>query len=84
MVEAMAAGLPVVATPRAAIPDMVKDGETGFLVPEGSPAELAAALSHAAATRGRFQLIEIMLPRGAISPTLQRFVRAVKRLSMPA
>ncbi len=43
-------------------------------------AELAAALSRAAATRGRFQLIEIMLPRGAISPTLQRFVASIKAL----
>ncbi|MBL8839507.1 MAG: indolepyruvate/phenylpyruvate decarboxylase [Alphaproteobacteria bacterium] len=43
-------------------------------------AELAAALSRAAATRGRFQLIEIMLRRGAISPTLQRFVASIKAL----
>jgi indolepyruvate decarboxylase len=33
------------------------------------------------ATRGRFQLIDIRLARGACSPTLSRFVQAVKRLN---
>ena len=44
ILEAMAAGLPVIATPRAAIPDMVLDGETGLLVPERDPESLARAL----------------------------------------
>ena len=43
--------------------------------------ELAAALARAVATRGRFQLIEVMIPRGVLSATLQRFVAGVKRLS---
>ena len=37
-------------------------------------AELALALEAAYATRGRFQLIEAMLPRGQTSDTLARFV----------
>jgi indolepyruvate decarboxylase len=41
--------------------------------------ELVAALARAARTRGRFQLIEAMLPRGALSATLSRFVAGVKR-----
>ena len=45
--------------------------------------ELAAALARAQATRGRFQLLDVRLEPGALSPTLQRFVTAVKRLSMP-
>lgn len=44
-------------------------------------AELKAALDRAVATRGRFQLIEIAIPRGVLSTTLQRFVAGVKRLS---
>jgi len=44
VLEAMCASLPVVATPLAAIPDMVLDGETGVLVAGGSPEELAEAL----------------------------------------
>jgi indolepyruvate decarboxylase len=43
-------------------------------------AELAAALEHAVTTRGRFQLIEAMIPRGVISATLSRFVSGVNRL----
>jgi glycosyltransferase involved in cell wall biosynthesis len=35
ILEAMAAGLPVVATRHAGIPEAVADGETGFLVDEG-------------------------------------------------
>jgi len=48
-----------------------------------STAELHAALAKAHATRGRFQLLDIHLGPGVLSPTLQRFVQAVKRLSMP-
>ena len=40
--------------------------------------ELAEALAHAHATTGRFQLIEVMLARGAISDTLSRFVAGFK------
>lgn len=43
-------------------------------------AELAQALRTAATTRGRFQLIEAMIPRGVLSATLSRFVAGVKRL----
>ncbi len=44
-------------------------------------AELASAIDRAAATRGRFQLIDIQLPRGKISQSLERFVGAHRRLS---
>ncbi len=46
-------------------------------------AELAAALARAHATRGRFQLIDVRLAPGGLSPTLARYVGAVKRLSSP-
>ena len=42
--EAMAAGLPVVACRAAAVPEIVRDGETGLLVAPRTPAALAAAL----------------------------------------
>jgi indolepyruvate decarboxylase len=41
-------------------------------------AELAGALAEAVARRGVFSLIEVMLPRGATSDTLARFVRGFK------
>jgi indolepyruvate decarboxylase len=43
--------------------------------------ELRDALARAIATPGRFQLIEAMIPRGVLSPTLARFVAGVKRLT---
>ena len=45
IVEAMAAGLPVVSTRLAAIPEMVGHGTTGFLVEEKQPGQLAGAMA---------------------------------------
>jgi glycosyltransferase involved in cell wall biosynthesis len=42
--EAMAAGLPVVATNVGGLPELVEDAETGLLVPPEDPAALADAL----------------------------------------
>lgn len=42
--EAMAAGLPVIATAVGGLRELVEDGRTGFLVPSKSPRELAARL----------------------------------------
>lgn len=44
IMEAMAAGLPVISTPVAGVPEMVQEGVTGCLVPEKSPAALAEKL----------------------------------------
>jgi glycosyltransferase involved in cell wall biosynthesis len=44
IIEAMVAGLPVVATCVGGVPELVEDGVTGFLVPPGDPAALAEAL----------------------------------------
>jgi glycosyltransferase involved in cell wall biosynthesis len=43
-IEAMALGLPVVSTPVTGIPEIVRHGDTGLLVPEHSPVALAATL----------------------------------------
>jgi len=51
--EAMAHGLPVVATRAGGIPDKVRDGETGFLVAPGDVAALAHALHDVLADAGR-------------------------------
>jgi glycosyltransferase involved in cell wall biosynthesis len=44
LMEAMAHGVPVVATRIAGIPELVADGETGLLVAPGRAADLAAAI----------------------------------------
>jgi sugar transferase (PEP-CTERM/EpsH1 system associated) len=75
VLEAMASGLPVVATAVGGNPELVADGETGTLVPAGDPAAIAEALlryvrepqarsAHGAAGRAmatvRFSLAEMM------------------------
>ena len=47
-------------------------------------AELGDALDDALGRRGRFELIEVMIPPGVVSDTLARFVEGVRRLQRPA
>jgi indolepyruvate decarboxylase len=56
-------------------------GMGGDGVRVGTRGELKAALDKAIATRGRFQLIDVTIPRGVLSATLARFVAGVKRLN---
>jgi glycosyltransferase involved in cell wall biosynthesis len=54
IVEALACGLPVVTTPMTGIPEVVRDGENGLLVPEGDAEALAQAIQR---TLGDQQLL---------------------------
>ncbi len=45
IMEAMAAGLPVISTTIAGVPEMVEPGKTGELVPPNSPERLAEAIA---------------------------------------
>jgi glycosyltransferase involved in cell wall biosynthesis len=65
VLEAMAAGVPVVATAVGGTPELVVDGVTGWLVPPGNPSELARRIvdvldsgpgRHALGQRGREQV----------------------------
>jgi glycosyltransferase involved in cell wall biosynthesis len=67
VIEAQAAGVPVVATPVGGIPENVVDGETGLLVPPRDPEALARAilrvlddpqLARAMAERARPRVLE--------------------------
>jgi glycosyltransferase involved in cell wall biosynthesis len=44
ILEAMAAAVPVISTPVSGIPEVLRDGETGLVVPEGDPAAIADAV----------------------------------------
>lgn len=51
--EAMAVGTPVVATHVDGLPEVVRDGETGLLVPPGDPTALAGAVLEALSRRAQ-------------------------------
>jgi len=52
--EAMAMELPVIATRHGGIPELVEDGQTGYLVPERDPDALAAAIAKLHGERARW------------------------------
>jgi glycosyltransferase involved in cell wall biosynthesis len=69
LMEAMAAGVPVVSTTVAGIPELIEDGASGLLVPERDADALADALARLAASA---ELREA-LGRGARSRVEERF-----------
>ena len=52
VVEAMASGLPVIATAVGGVPELIADGRTGLLVPPGRAGPLADALGRLCRRRG--------------------------------
>jgi glycosyltransferase involved in cell wall biosynthesis len=76
LLEAMAAGVPIVATNAGGIPDLVADGVNGLLVPPQDSAALAAALRRAL---GDPQLRRSLAARGRAVVEQQTFERQTGR-----
>jgi glycosyltransferase involved in cell wall biosynthesis len=78
LLEAMASGLPVVATRGGALPEIVEDGRSGLLVPRGDADALADAISGLLADPAR----RAALGREARARALRSFTwdRVVERL----
>jgi glycosyltransferase involved in cell wall biosynthesis len=86
VLEAFAAGCPVVASRVGGIPDWLTDGEEGLLVPPEDPAALAAVLgttlSDPEAARSRaLRAREAFQCRGSVDRTVRDYVRLYAELS---
>lgn len=89
IVEALAAGLPVISTDRGAIRQSVLDGENGFLLEHPAPGDLANALAkllkdHALRTsfgRASRRLYEAKFTSAAMTAHLGEVFKAVMRSS---
>jgi glycosyltransferase involved in cell wall biosynthesis len=76
VLEAMAAGLPVISTAVGGVPELVQDGATGLLVPAGD----AHALAEAIVQMGRDPMRRAVMGNAAWQTALQRFdVRVMSR-----
>jgi len=92
ILEAMAAGLPVVATDVGGVAEAVADGETGLLVPAADPEALASALERLVAdvelrrrlgAAGRARALRLFdVPRYRAAH-LELYRRELGRLSLP-
>jgi glycosyltransferase involved in cell wall biosynthesis len=86
MVLAMGAGLPVVSTSVAGIPEVVQDGRTGLLVPPGDAAALGRALARLVGSADERRSLgeaarEYVLPRFGVDRYVASVVSTYDRLT---
>jgi glycosyltransferase involved in cell wall biosynthesis len=81
VMEAMAAGAPVIATAVGGVPELIEDGETGFLVPPANPGAMAERIEYAFSHASLTDQIAMRGQRFVINRYgMERMVAAVERL----
>ena len=85
LILAMGAAMPVIATAVAGIPEIVANGESGWLVPSGDPSALATALTEVFADAARAAAVgraarDFVLPRFGVDEYINSVVGLYDRL----
>jgi glycosyltransferase involved in cell wall biosynthesis len=88
ILEALACGTPVVATGVGGIPEQIDDGQTGFLVPGGDPAALAASVERLLDDRERLtrmgaQAAQVARERYALDTMVETYLDWLGELAAP-
>ena len=82
--EAMACGTPVLATPVGGIPDLIKDGETGFILDNNSPQCIAEGVIRALTNKNLGEIIKnarrLIEEEYAYEPMVRKCRKALYRL----
>jgi len=87
ILEAMACGTPVLATPVGAIPEIIKDGETGFLLESNDPQHIADRIIELLDKPDLLKIVsanayKYVRERFSYKRTLKIWIRIFKELSM--
>jgi glycosyltransferase involved in cell wall biosynthesis len=84
LMEAMAAGLPVVATDVGGIPEIVEEGRTGTLVPPGDAAALSAAINGLLGDGSRLALFAQHAPQSAAKFSTEAWIARLETVYQEA
>lgn len=74
LLEAMAWGLPPICTPVGSIPEIIRDGQNGILVPQGDIAAIAAAIERLACNKSERLMLGASARSTVIPLSTQRYI----------